>query len=406
MGKRTVFCALEKRCLAAFATFVAVLSSAALCAPGSGAQLTEAEKQDGWISLFDGESLFGWDSESEVDWKVEDGAISATKGTIGLLHTRNQFGDFELKVEFKAAKGTNSGVFLRTSPVCGDAGPNGDCYELNIAPPDNPFPTGSLVMLEKYSGAGESDGWRQFDIRAEGAHIQVWLDGKPVMDFTDPSPLGRGHIGLQYNQGAVAFRNIRLKPLNLQPVFDGKSLDEWSVYPGKKSLFSVTEGGEINVKNGPGQIESRQQFGDFVLQLRVIANGEQLNSGIFFRSVPGEFWQGYESQVHNGFKNGDRSQPVDYGTGGIYRRQPARKVVPNDFEWFYKTIVATGDAISVWVNGYQVSCWTDTREPDANPRNGLRTEPGTVIIQGHDPTTDLSFGDIRAVELAARGRGK
>ena len=54
--------------------------------------------------------------------------------------------------------------------------------------------------------------------------------------------------------------------------------------------------------------------------------------------------------------------------GGIYRRQNARKVVSNDFEWFAMTVMADGPHLSTWVNGYQVAHWTDTRAPDVNPR--------------------------------------
>jgi hypothetical protein len=151
-------------------------------------------------------------------------------------------------------------------------------------------------------------------------------------------------------------------------------------------------------------LESAGQFADFVLQLDVLCGGKQLNSGIFFRSIPGEFWQGYESQIHNGYKNGDRTQPVDFGTGGIYRRQPARKVVADDGAWFHKTLVATGPHVAVWVNGYPVSDWTDTRAKHDNPRQGLRLEKGTLSIQGHDPTTNLSFRKLRAAELPPRGK--
>jgi hypothetical protein len=113
---------------------------------------------------------------------------------------------------------------------------------------------------------------------------------------------------------------------------------------------------------------------------------------------------GYECQIHNGFKNDDRTQPVDHGTGGIFRRQPARKVVADDLEWFHLALVAEGPHMAAWVNGFQVSDWTDTRKPDANPRKGLRLEKGAVRIQGHDPTTNLSFRNLRAGELAQRKR--
>ena len=235
---------------------------------------------------------------------------------------------------------------------------------------------------------------------AEGSHFQSKLDGRLALDYTDPKSLPRGLIGLQRNSGPGAFRNIKLKPLGLKPIFNGRDLSGWKNHPESKSVFSVTAKGELNVKNGRGLLESEARFGDFVLQFEAFSNGKELNSGIFFRGIPGEFANGYESQIHNGYKDGDRSKPKDFGTGGIYRRQPARKVVPNDFEWFANTLVVSGNHIAVWVDGYQVTDWTDTRAPNANPRQGLRLEAGTLGIQGHDPTTDLSFRNLRAAELA------
>jgi hypothetical protein len=55
--------------------------------------------------------------------------------------------------------------------------------------------------------------------------------------------------------------------------------------------------------------------------------------------------------------------------------------------------------MATWVNGYQVSDWTDTRPANDNPRQGLRLAPGTISIQGHDPTTDLLFRNLRLAEM-------
>jgi len=49
-----------------------------------------------------------------------------------------------------------------------------------------------------------------------------------------------------------------------------------------------------------------------------------------------------------------------------------------------------------------VSDWTDTRAANDNPRAGLRLKAGTLAIQGHDPTTDLSFRKLRIVEMPPR----
>jgi hypothetical protein len=111
---------------------------------------------------------------------------------------------------------------------------------------------------------------------------------------------------------------------------------------------------------------------------------------------------GYELQVQNGYKDGDRTKPIDCGTGGFYRRQDARLVASDDFAWTNMTLVASGPHMAAWVNGIQVSDWTDKRPADPNPRKGLRLEQGTLIIQGHDPTTDLSFKNLNAAELPKR----
>jgi hypothetical protein len=359
--------------------------------------LSRAEIADGWILLFDGKTDFGWKAATKANWKVADGMISVSEGEKGLLCTTSEFGDYVLKVDFRADKNTNSGIFLRTAAQ--PTNPAADCYELNIAPDDNPFPTGGFVARKKSEGGHTTGDWQSFEVTTEGSHFQIKLDGKLVLDYTDPKPLPRGLIGLQLNSGPVAFRNIKLKPLGLKPIFNARDLSGWKNHPESKSVFSVTPKGELNVKNGRGLLESEARFGDFVLQFEAFSNGNELNSGIFFRSIPGEFANGYESQIHNGYKDGDRSKPKDFGTGGIYRRQPARKVVPNDFEWFANTLVVSGNHMAVWVDGYQVTDWTDTRAPNANPRQGLRLEAGTLGIQGHDPTTDLLFRNLKAGEL-------
>jgi hypothetical protein len=369
--------------------------------------------------LFDGETTYGWEANSDANWAVKDGMLSAGSGKPGLLCTTSDFADYDLKVEFRCPESdsgsgpTNSGVFLRTPLNPTD--PAKDCYELNIASPPpkpatggtvnpawSPFPTGSFVNRKPGSFYRASSDWQSFEITAAGGHFIVKLDGKQVLDYTDPQPLGRGRIGLQYRFGKIEFRNVKLKPLGLQSLFNGRDLAGWRTYPELKSVFSVTSAGELNVKNGKGQLESEGKFADLVLQLEVYSNGKQLNSGVFFRSIPGDIQNGYEMQVQNGYKDGDRTKPVDFGTGAIYRRQPARKVMGDDFRWVAMTLVASGNHIATWVEGYQVTDWTDDRAADENPRKGLRTAPGTLIIQGHDPTTDLSFRKLRAGEMPPR----
>jgi hypothetical protein len=211
--------------------------------------------------------------------------------------------------------------------------------------------------------------------------------------------LTTGRIGLQMNGGRVEFRNVYLRPLGTQPLFDGQSLAGWREVPGSKSQFAVEEG-TIHVKDGRGFLETEQTAGNFVLQFEAITNGDKLNSGIFFRAMPGTEAapsNGYEFQIQSGFKGGDRTKPDDHGTGAIFRRASARRVISSDRKWFTATLVADGPHFTTWIDGVQVVDWTDTRPANDNPREGLRLTPGHFSLQGHDPTTDLAFRNLRLV---------
>ena len=80
-------------------------------------------------------------------------------------------------------------------------------------------------------------------------------------------------------------------------------------------------GGRL-VRNWQGRAETAGHYADFTLQLEAFVNGRRLNSANFC-CIPGEFQNGYESQIHNGYQEGDRTRPTDCGTGGIFRRQNA-----------------------------------------------------------------------------------
>ena len=63
------------------------------------------------------------------------------------------------------------------------------------------------------------------------------------------------------------------------------------------------------------------------------------------------------------------------------------------------TVLANGAHIAIWVNGFQTADHLDERPENASARRGRRTKAGVLGLQGHDPTTDLSFRNIRALEL-------
>lgn len=342
------------------------------------ADLTAKEKADGWIMLCDGATDFGWHSGGGEVFTVSHGALTAPAGG-GRILTNTEFGDYDLSFDCMMEGTAGAKLILRIAPGA-------------------TIPALSLALKSNMSRGKSS--WTNYTFHAVGSSITIRRAGKRFGQPYQSAP--RGQIGFE-GVGAARFRNIKLRPLGLKSIFNGKDLTGWRILPEHKSVFSVTPEGWLNVKNGNGEIQSESKWGDFALQIQVISNGEHLNSGVFFREQQDEFWMGYEAQIRNQWEGDDRTKPVDYGTGAIYNRQTARKVVSSDHEWFTMTVIATGKHIATWVDGYQVTDFTDTRPEDqTNARKGARTAAGVLGLQGHDPTTDLNFRNIRIVEIPGR----
>ncbi len=363
--------------------------------------LTAAEVAEGWVLLFDGESPFGWSSRGDAVWTEGGGMIEARQGGMGSLATTTAFANYLLRGEVWVSADAAAGVAVR-APGQASATPE-NSYLVRFQDGHARWPTGSVVGLAPGRARRATVGrWTPFAVRAEGDRISVEVDGRPCASARD-ARFQAGSVTLTYGgAGIVRFRSLRLQPLSAKPLFNGKDLQGWTVVPGHPSVYSVTREGWLNVRGGNGDIQTTSSHGDFVLQLDVISNGDHLNSGVFFRAIPGVFWSGYEAQVRNQWQGEERAKPVDFGTGGLYNRQPARKVVSTDRQWFTMTVVAVGMHLSTWVDGIQVTDFTDQRPVDqGNARNGARSAAGVITLQGHDPTTDLSFRSIRVADYPA-----
>jgi len=354
-------------------SFAAVaLTAAVFVAPQASA--------DNWINLFDNETLFGWTPYGDVGWAVEDGNMVSGQGSGGWISTTSQYGDFQLTAQVKVAAGWSTALLVR-------AGCDGSPYE------------NGTTVIELSEPEKTKPDWRNVVINAQGGTVTATVDGQAVEVKQGNRPVG--FIGLAYHRndrprgGEVQLASMRLQPINMKPLFNGTDLTGWNIIPGHKSKFAVVDGA-INITNGNGQIETAGTYKNFILQLDIISNGEHLNSGVFYRGPVGVFWKGYESQVRNQWVGDDRAKPVDFGTGGNYGNQPARKVVSSDGEWFTKTIVANGNHTSVFIDGYLASDYLDVRpiSESSNGKEGYVPGPGTIHLQGHDPTTDLSFKNI------------
>ena len=367
------------------------------------AQLSQAELADGWVRLFDGQSLFGWFAFGDADWSVADGVIRVSEGERSYLCTSFQISDFELELDFRSDATTNSGVFLRTEPEPQDVAT--ESLELNIAPPDNAFPTGSFVNRQKLSteelGDFDTDQWHTYRVRLEGSHVQVALDGRDIMDFEAESVSPRGYISLQHNSGRVEFKNIRMRPIHSEHlVMDSGWESSWIKSQTEGVDFQVEADDKgIHLTGGLGQLESKNQYDDFFLNASYSLARPDVNSGIFFRCIPGKMLDGYECQVNHAMVEGNPLQPADAGAGAIFRRVDARLVVGDGTKPTHIAILASGPQIATWVNGVQMVDFLDQRAPDENPRRGLRTQAGTIAIQAHDPTTDVVFYTVAVSSL-------
>jgi hypothetical protein len=354
--------------------------------------LTPKEISDGWVLLFDGQTTFGWTVKGGSKETVADGVLKLGGGGASsdtLAQTTSEFCCFELSFQYNC-----------------------------------PTKGAQLVLDAQKQELPESgkDKWTQAAVRS-GLHDKDWVVSlafapagqKPANARESTSKNGAVRTAIGFNipaGGELQLRDVKLKPSSMKSLFNGKDLKGWNIVPGQKSEFSVTEKGELNIKNGGGEIKTDGQWADFILQLDVFSNGKCLNSGIFFRALPGpkEFWQGYEAQIRNEWdgyskrkeiadRKEDRTKPEDIGTGGVYNRQATRKVVTNDKEWFTYTVLAHGNHIALWVNGYQTADYVDNDKDARSAREGRYLGKGAISLQGHDPTTDLSFRNIQLQEL-------
>jgi hypothetical protein len=221
---------------------LAVIALAPHIALGADNQLTPAEKAAGWVLLFDGKTLDGWETSSRTPSRtqVEDGSLNPHRSGGYMLIHKQQWSDFVLSLDFKISKGCNSGIFLRTFPLTPRSGKDVGFNGIEVAIDDTTgagyHETGAIYDLVKparnaMKPAGE---WNHLEITCDKSRIAVVLNGERVTEtdldrFTQPNrrPDGsehkfdvaykdhprRGYIGLQDHGSPCWFKNIKLKPL-------------------------------------------------------------------------------------------------------------------------------------------------------------------------------------------------
>ena len=185
---------------------------------GPGAEQMEA----GFVKLFNGKDLDGWETSGNARWLVENGMLVGTQGennAPGDLLTKNSYSDFELTCTYRAEWPCNTGIWFRyQSPK--------KAYQADVLEYKNPVcysgtlycPGKMFLAMNEDESLVDREGWNTMKVRAEGDHLQIWLNGYQVADVHDDTT-DSGKIGFQVHPGAqfgpmkVVVRELLLKEL-------------------------------------------------------------------------------------------------------------------------------------------------------------------------------------------------
>lgn len=210
--------------------------------------------------LFNGEDLSGWDGDPQL-WSVRDGVIHGqttpehkANGNTFLIWKDGVLKDFELQLSFRCSSTNNSGIQYRSKHITEGSPRNAWVvrgYQHEVRNETKlPSVAGfiydeggkrgriclvgekatwnadgkkevheTLITPEQYADLFRLDDWNDVKIIAQGNHIQHYLNGTLILDFTDNSPesaLFEGVLALQLHAGApmwAEFKNIRLREI-------------------------------------------------------------------------------------------------------------------------------------------------------------------------------------------------
>jgi len=210
--------------------------------------LTKSEKNKGWNLLFDGKTTSGWHGfnlKSFPDcWIIEDGVLTTTKGGNEAkdITSDKKYRNFALSLDFKLAKGSNSGIIYQVSEEPKYKYPYETGPEFQIFDQSNK--AGQTMGLQscganygmnapKSFPSKPTGEWNTLLLVVNGNHITQIINGVVVVeydknttewkklrntgkwkDYPDYGKFDEGNIDLQNHGSQIWYRNIKLKELN------------------------------------------------------------------------------------------------------------------------------------------------------------------------------------------------
>lgn len=204
--------------------------------------LTDRERADGWELLFDGATIDAWRGFKQENlsdgWAVEDGAIVRT-GDGGDIVSREEYGDFDLKLDWRLETGGNSGVFFRVSEDAESVWHTApevqildDDAHADGRTPETSAGSNYAIHAPTRPAAGPIGEWNTLRLIVQGSHVEHWLNGVKIVEYELGTPdwqalvaaskfaefpygqSTRGHLALQDHGDRVSFRNLKIRRLD------------------------------------------------------------------------------------------------------------------------------------------------------------------------------------------------
>lgn len=192
--------------------------------------LAVADEEGQEMSLFDGKTFDGWRGDTQKTFRIEEGAIVGgnLKERVPrneFLTTEKEYGDFELKLKFKVlGKGANAGVQIRSRRIpnhhemIGYQADLGDGWWGSLYDESRRNKMLATANKKRIEQTLKRDDWNDYTIRCQGRRIQLWINDRQTVDYTEPdqSIEQRGLIGLQIHGGPPSeawYKDIRIREL-------------------------------------------------------------------------------------------------------------------------------------------------------------------------------------------------
>ncbi|MBI3856388.1 MAG: DUF1080 domain-containing protein [Planctomycetes bacterium] len=210
----------------------ALLLASAPASASAKAAAGAQEKEEGFVSLFNGKDLTGWKANETTDtFKVEDGKLVANGNRCHLFYMgevkNHDFKNFELRAQVLCKPNSNSGIYFHTAfQEKGWPDKGFECQVCSNGYKD-PRKTGSLYAVKDVAEApAKDDEWFDYAIIVKGKSVTTKINGKVAVEWTQPEDfkpaggfkgriLSSGTFAIQgHDPGSrVEYKNIRVKPL-------------------------------------------------------------------------------------------------------------------------------------------------------------------------------------------------